>query len=410
MRLSYKAISAVVLALSCALMRAQEPMPKMEAPTPHTPEEERVNGEGELPATDLIFAPGASHIDVPPEILISRRRADVQAMNVPVPATHIEWVRVRNQDGTSAYHGYQVNESNASGPAPRRLLSTQELDKIYSTGQTVVNSGDVPSGQNWHAYTADKGDFTVVHEKGSANSTWDAVSGAVALGDQPLNPQRAVIFNALPHETELRASQREHMRMQIGGSTKAWKDLNDRIAHASDKIQSKVATKKELLDELAHGNADVIVVYAHFDGERLHLPGGSAANHENLSDYSISVDEIAKIDRATNSSPGNGARNRVIVLASCSTARHQGNVDSLAQVLLKHGIARTVFATDQPYDANNIPDMMERLQAQAPLRKATGQLRQYVELRRPDGLPQTPLNFEMTMQNFFKGSEIDSGE
>jgi hypothetical protein len=199
--------------------------------------------------------------------------------------------------------------------------------------------------------------------------------------------------------------------MQIGGDTKAWKNINGRIADVSDKaqssekIQAKVATKKELLDELEYGSSDVIIVYAHYDDvhQRLHLPGGSGENHANLSDHSISVDEIAKLNRTA------GAQNRVIILASCSTARHQGSVDSLAQVLLKHGIARSVFATDEPYNATNIPDMMQRLQAKAPLRKATGQLRQYVELRSPGGLPQEPFDSRMIPQ-IFKGSEIDSGE
>jgi hypothetical protein len=301
-----------------------------------------------------------------------------------------------------------VNESAGAGPPTRRPLSHEELEKLYASGYPVVNSGDVPSGSNWRAFTADKGEFTVVHEKGSANRDWEEVSGATALANHPLDPAHTVVFNALPQETEREAGVRERSRMGVAGSTAAWKAVNERIGKASEGYQSHLATKQALLDELQHGTADVIVVYAHFDGERLHLPGGSGANHGSLSDHTISIEELAKIDRAM--SPMSLANPRVIVLAACNTASHPANVDSLVQVLLKRGIARTVLATDQPYDARDIPDLMQRLQAKTPLRKAGGQLRQYVELHPPSPLPHLPFNFETNFPNPLQESETHPGE
>jgi hypothetical protein len=53
---------------------------------------------------------------------------------------------------------------------------------------------------------------------------------------------------------------------------------------------------------------------------------------------------------------------------------------SLVSLLLQKGIGRTVFATQFPYDARQIPDLMQRLSSGAGPRAGGGQLRQYVEL------------------------------
>jgi hypothetical protein len=91
------------------------------------------------------------------------------------------------------------------------------------------------------------------------------------------------------------------------------------------------------------------------------------------------VDEIAAVDRTRGLSV-----NRVIVLAACNAAVKSPT--SLVSMLLQKGIARTVLATDQTYDARDIPALMARLKSQTPLRRAAGQLHQYVELKLPDGL------------------------
>jgi hypothetical protein len=72
-------------------------------------------------------------------------------------------------------------------------------------------------------------------------------------------------------------------------------------------------------------------------------------------------------------------RDRVIILAACSTAAPTMN-GSLASLLLRKGIARTALATEHPNDARDIPELMARLRSGTPPRQAGGQLRQYVEL------------------------------
>ena len=73
---------------------------------------------------------------------------------------------------------------------------------------------------------------------------------------------------------------------------------------------------------------------------------------------------------------------RRIVLVACRTA-DVGEAGSIARKLLQNGIARTVFATDKPYDARAIPALLERLKSQS-LQQGGGQLKQYVRLEEPN--------------------------
>jgi len=400
----HRLLPLALLTLSCVAAAAQFERPREEVrPSEHPDEpskEERQLHEAE-----------ATHFEIDTRNLTPSERLrmrwwlewKVQGEHGPppvAPARHLNWVRTRHANNTSDYAAYDVSPTLTSSSQP---LTSDQLHSIYNSGSAIVNSGDVPRGSNWAELTGNKGAVTVIHQQESLNRDWNQISQATALADRPLPPARTVIFNALPQETAPRASEDELRRMNIVGKTESWKALNDQIRNSSAGIQSHVATKQALLTELATGDSDVIVVYAHFDGLRLHLPGGSAANHANLADYTIGVDELAKINRT-----GSPAKNRVIVLAACSTAAHASNADSLVQVLLKQGIAGSVLATDKPYDARNIPDLMQRLKSQQPLRQAGGQLRQYVELR-----PISPLQLQpIPLQSIHpvQESETNSGE
>jgi len=155
----------------------------------------------------------------------------------------------------------------------------------------------------------------------------------------------------------------------------AWKSLNESIRPEVERFDHPFAAKKAILNELGTGTSDVVLIYAHFDGERLHLPGREGT----YEDHTISVDEIASLKRTVSS-------DRIIVLVACETAKPR-NGRSLASLLLQHGLARTVFATEQKYDARNIPAPMKKLREPVPLREAGGQLMQYVELQEEAGLP-----------------------
>jgi hypothetical protein len=241
--------------------------------------------------------------------------------------------------------------------------------------------------------TAGLTDKIVIHEKTSANADPRAIHEATELGGRVLDPGTTKVFNALPQETDPRASSIELQRMGgIVGTRDAWAAVNRRIRESAEGFTVHSAKKTALLSELQYGNSSVVVIYAHFDGERLYLPGSNGET--------MSVDEIASIDRTRDST----VRNRVIILASCSTAAKPVNsqAQSLVQVLLQKGIARTVFATDRPYDARDIPALMARLKSM-PLREASGALQQHVELEQPQSFPEPFLKK-------FKGEEVFSGE
>jgi hypothetical protein len=284
------------------------------------------------------------------------------------------WKKNGDLEHSRDYRAYEFNQTGTE----QRPLSLQGLEDLYKTGSPIVNTGDVPHGENWHKFIFGHSDQTVIHEKDSANRDLRAIAEATALAGRPLDPGTTKVFNALPQETHPASSLRERTRMGIAGSQTAWGAMNAQIKSASQGFSSHVADKTALFNELQYGRANVIVIYAHFDGTRLYLPGAAGGT--------LSIDEIARIDRTKDPA----VRERVIVLAACSTAYHFSNSASLASVLLQKGIARTVLATDRPYDARGIPDLMTHLGARTPLREAGGQLLQYVELRNPEELPGQP--------------------
>lgn len=389
-------LALALMSLSCAVLAAQAiPIDRLPQHPFDKTGEGKASRESDKNSSVGSAQPGSTDL-MPPK----QRQEAKNTHRLPAPAFHVDWVRTLNANGFSDYAAFKVTPGTAG---QRQILTSDELRSIFDSNVPIVNSGDVPRGSNWLKLTASKGAVTVVHEPGSLNRDWTQVSEASALADRPLPPDHTVIYNALPQETESWASQNELTRMRVTPAPDAWKALNDQIRATSSGLQSHVATKHALLRELATGDSDVIVVYAHVDGLRLHLPGGSAANHASVADYTISIDELARIDRTTKP-----ARNRVIVLAACSTAAHVSNADSLVHVLLKQGIAGTVLATDKPYDARNIPDLMERLKNHQPLRQAGGQLRQYVELRPIGPLQPQPIPFQSI--HSIQESETYSGE
>jgi hypothetical protein len=330
-------------------------------------------------------SPGEEHAREPAPVLnghISgrvetvRRSMEVARVNAAPAAHTVYWQTTRDGNGRPSSRAYEVVPDV---PPPGRPLGLEGLKALVHSGP-IVHSGEVPSVDNLEKLTGSRGADTVIHESSSANRDPAEIDHAEKLGRLPLNPGNTHIFNALPQETGVAASTQERTRMglQRTGTPEAWRRVNDEIERTTEGFPRAVATREAILEELQHGSSDVIVLYAHFDGERLHLPGKDGTLKEN----SISVDEIARMQSRSGDPK---VRDRVIVLVSCNGAT-QIKGHSLAEAILAKGIARTVFATDKPYDARQIGELMTQIKAQAPIREAGGQLHQYVELRRPAGL------------------------
>lgn len=371
------ATALLAFALLAVLPAAALAMPQIEAPhpAPHPAEaprpgehatdrdhpEDEATGAHEFGTFKL--APG-ERLRVPRE-----EEAFDRAM-AQQPVT-IYWKKTIGADHRIKYDAYR---EDPGAPPPGTWVDASTLTRIQSSGLPVVHTGEIPTGPTWQAFTSSHSNVAV-QLRGSQNSSPEALKLAGALGVTTLATGHTRIFNALPQATDPAASQRERSRMglQRTGTVADWKAVNEGIREKTEGLKVEVARRSEILEELEHGSSDVVIIYAHFDGRMLHLPGESGS----LADNTISVAELAKMNRVGDPA----VKERIIVLAACSTASPVEG-QSLAQVLLKTGIARTVFATDRPYDAREIPGLMTRLRSQ-PVRDAGGQLRQYVELQLP---------------------------
>jgi hypothetical protein len=296
-----------------------------------------------------------------------------------VEPVDLQWERnpaydARNPGKAPRYLVFRVNHQDGS----RRALSVDDVRTLYQAHRPLVQTGAATQEAAWHEFTKQYSVDTVTHEDTSANRNWTEISDAVNLGNRRLDPKSTVIFNALPQQTG-EGFVREQSRMKIGGNAKAWGDLNEKIRTSSGEFTSRVATKQDLLHELNSGTSNVVILYAHFDGQHLYMPDAHGGRGE-----PISVDEFRALKDRTGDST---VKERVVVLAVCSTAAKPaggavtgGMPASLVSLLLQKGIGRTVFATQFPYDARQIPDLMQRLSSGAGPRAGGGQLRQYVEL------------------------------
>src|SRR5579859_5057769 len=197
--------------------------------------------------------------------------------------------------------------------------------------KTIISTGALPADralrQRWRALNDKYADRIITHEPESANKTAAGIAAAVALGDRPLNPAKVKIFNALPQERDLHNFAVEQNRMLIGGTPDTWRKLNEEIQKRSEGFQEvKMANRKEVLEEFRSGTSSTMILYAHFSDGHLYMPGAHGG--------SISIDEIKQIVR---NDPG--AKNRVIILAACSTGARIADTRSLTSVLLENGIA-----------------------------------------------------------------------
>jgi hypothetical protein len=165
--------------------------------------------------------------------------------------------------------------------------------------------------------------------------------------------------------------------MRIGGEAHDWQQLNDDIANESRRFQpARTATKATLLDEFNHGTSNVILLYAHFDGFTLHMP-----DHNGRDGVGVTLDDIkALADRPD-------AKDRVIILVACNTAKSKAGDSSLVSLLLKKRLARAVLATALPYDARRIPAFLNSISAGELPTKADPQLRLYVEVEEWPAFP-----------------------
>jgi hypothetical protein len=285
----------------------------------------------------------------------------------------INWER-----GSDGQPVWRIEKTSEFSPVQSRLPmagTLKDIDRL--NGQRIIHTGWYPRGDNWDVYL--RSQSGVIHLDGSANVGIDQVLRAAQLGNVPLSGSNTIVFNALPYETARIPSLKELSRMEVSLRRSDWIDLNRRIDDAQDPLTGTVfakvysratATKMALLNELRDGDSNVLLIYAHFDGVNLVLPGSMGGE--------ISMDELRALHRTDGLH--RPSRDRVVVLASCNAASEDSENQSLASILLKNGIATSVFATDQLYSAQNIPSLLKDLFSNKPIRSAAPNLKQFVGL------------------------------
>jgi len=359
-RVAAALLPVLVFASALVALRAQE-FPRPDAP--REPEVDRNASPEERKQQEELDKQAKEGFIVrlrPGERLITPEELAKERLH-PRPV-EIHWEK--NAAGNPRYVAYRIKDGK------RTVLTQAQILALYHDGQNVVNTGAATQDPEWHRFTAPLADRTVIHEEESANRSNADLDWAMEVAGRPLDPAKTVVFTALPQQSLPRASFAERQRMQIGGSGEAWAQLNGKIEKSGAKFApAKVATKDALLKEFETGTSNVVLVYAHFDGNTLHMPDSDGKQGEGIS----MADFAALADRAD-------AKDRVIILVACSTAKAAAGETSLVSLLLKKRLARAVFATAFPIDAQHIPDFLKNISAGKLPTQADPQLRQYVEL------------------------------
>jgi hypothetical protein len=402
-------ILALAIFLSIVPVFAQEPAPNKEDPRKDpskdqsgkvlTPEEEEVQRKlkqalkpgNEPPAYPLA---GFTGIPVHP----APDKAPIRVTPNP-PARSLEYSSRRpSKVALGALDAVRISAWTPSSPG--KVLDLDAVAEELKLGRTIVSTGAQPSdsewGQQWRDLKKKYPSQFIIHEPESANNDKVSISAAIALGDKPIDPAKVKIFNALPQAQDIYNFSIEQNRMLIGGTPESWRTLNEQIKQRSEGFGDvRVATKKELLEELRSGTSDTIIVYAHLANGDIYLPTPvypldqtdlfGEANGER-----ISIEEFEQVVRNDS-----GAKNRVIILAACDAGSRTEETRALTSVMLQNRHAGAVWAIDRPFDAKLIPELMKAVKSGQTLRLALAQvhLQQYVEVR----FPTYPLlDFELT--------------
>jgi hypothetical protein len=375
-------LPAIVLASVSAALTAQERIP-IEGEKIPDPVHKPVGPDGRRLDPKLVkdvqqqFGP--SHFDHPVHL---KDRNDL-ANYKPV---EIHWEA--DPTGKALYAPYRIDGDQRIG------LKQSDISDLYKSGENVLHTGPGTQDRAWHKFFISKFPAaTIIHERESANQNQADLHWATEVARRPVDPAKTVIYNATPQQRESLLFASEKARMRIGGEAEGWAGLNDEIAKRSIGFPpARVATRQALLNELATGTSNLILVYAHFDGATLHMP--DAAGRQGVG---ITLDDInALADRPD-------ARDRVIVLVACSTGKATAGDSSLVSLLLKKRLARAVLATALPYDAQRIPAFLQSLSAGDPPSKADPQLRPYVELDQEKILNGQPLGRHPKTEVTFNG-------
>lgn len=245
------------------------------------------------------------------------------------------------------------------------------LNRFVSPLGVTLLEGDLPRNQSWHQWLKTTCRTCAISSRRSANRTLQERTFAALLGATVPGPKSTTIYNALPYEKDFRDSVLERRRMRISGSKEDWDSANERIRDALEVGMPGpdtsgirwIAQKEPLLKDLRKGNWNVVLIFAHSDGNKIYMPGKSGK--------SISVEELRSVSRTD-------APNRAVILIACDTGGVNQGTRSLAEAILESKLATTVFAYPGLISPSVVPDMLQGLGSGKSLRDALPGLYQIV--------------------------------
>jgi hypothetical protein len=246
------------------------------------------------------------------------------------------------------------------------------LNGFMTRSKIVFIEGEIPDHAGWHHWLSNICKQCVILSKDSGNRSVADKTFAALLGRVAVEAENVTAYNALPYETDKIDSLRERLRMRIKGSREKWLAANDRITEAlgspgpqGKTITSSLADKDTVLKDLHEGSSNLVLIFAHSDGKTIYMPGKNGSR--------VTVQDLRAIARNT-------APDRVVVLIACEAGTVNDKTESLAGVILKSKLARTVFAYPGLISPSYVPQVIERLRSGLSPRSALPGLNQIVTI------------------------------
>jgi hypothetical protein len=224
------------------------------------------------------------------------------------------------------------------------------LSFLLASDVVLHRGSDLPEA--WMKVIKNNKDISYVRVSSrSANKKYEQIRTAAILGDKRLDPQKTIIFSGLPKVQGFFRSLVELWRMGLElGQREGWQKVNEELRNRVRLLAGRPAisnlTKENFVNELLRGQNNVVVLIAHNKDKRIYLGG--------LNGEFISFDEIGSLKRDI-------APNRMVVLITCSAGSVNDESTSLAEIMLKNKLARTVFASPTDVDATGVPELVEQL-------------------------------------------------
>jgi len=234
-------------------------------------------------------------------------------------------------------------------PGLQNVVSVETPDallRLLEERQPLVSVGDSLPEQ-WESVVKDKGVPHVQVSDHSPKRTLAEHAAAARRLDTRLESGNIGLFSALPRgsERDVILDRLEALGLPLDQAD-AWREVDQDVAalEARSGHRIETLTKPGLLNELRVGTTEIVVLFAHSLDGSIRLPDGER----------VTPEEIAGIQR-------DQVASRTIVLISCGAGATNASDISIAEILLKNGLAGSVIAPPGLVNATEIPEMLRRL-------------------------------------------------